>query len=207
MSLHKIQQKILQLLKEKGSFKNITLRDLGGFIGEEHPQKIKYHLSKLKEKGFINISDSDSDGRNISLAKNNSHLRKVPIIGLADCGESLIFADENIEGYLKVSNEMFSKMGDIFIIKAIGNSMNQAKINNKNIEDGDYLFVKNTKNIEDGDYVLAIVEETATVKKFKKTSDGKIVLKPESTADYPPIYLLPGDDFYINGKIVDILKK
>jgi len=52
--MHPIQEKLLKLIGEK-NIGSLTLREIGGLIGESLPQKIKHHLSQLERKGFILI--------------------------------------------------------------------------------------------------------------------------------------------------------
>ena len=53
--MHNIQQKLLELA-EKKNLGNLTLREIGGFVGETSPQKIKHHLQQLEKHGFIHIN-------------------------------------------------------------------------------------------------------------------------------------------------------
>lgn len=87
--------------------------------------------------------------------------------------------------------------------------MYRAEVNNKRIEDGDYMIVSsNDTDVKTGDVVLAIVDNKATVKKYiDDRANGQIVLAAESSLDYEPIYLHEDDNFSISGKVVAIIKK
>ena len=87
--------------------------------------------------------------------------------------------------------------------------MNRAEINGKSIEDGDYVIIDSeAKNAETGDVVLAIIDNKATIKKFiRDEKNEQIVLKADSSFDYEPIYLHPDDEFFINGKVIGVIKK
>ena len=87
--------------------------------------------------------------------------------------------------------------------------MNRAIIDGKNIEDGDFIIVdSHDKSARTGDVVLAIIDGKATIKRFIEDKlNNQIVLKADSAFDYEPIYLHPDDDFSINGKIINVIKK
>lgn len=218
--MHPIQRKLLELSKKKNLAK-LSLREMAKLIGmpQESPQKIKHHLLQLQKKGFFSLDRNqgvmnligDKSKKIEGLSEKLSTLFSIPIIGVANCGPANIFADENFQGFLKVSNKLIhrSKPDGLFIIKADGFSMNKANIEGKTIDDGDYMVVdKNSLNPRTGDIVLAIIENKATVKRFiDDRENGQIVLMADSSFDYEPIFLHPDDDFQINGKVIGIIKK
>jgi repressor LexA len=206
--MHAIQQKLLKLIERK-NIGGKTLREIGEMIDEEFPQKIKHHLSQLEKKGFIKIDKKNNriekKGRKMPVA---SPFVSIPIVGMANCGPATIFAEQNIEGYLKVSRRMVPQSNDLFAVQADGISMNKAVINDKTIDDGDYLIIDSSymapKNM---DVVLSIIDENANIKRFIRNKDGSVVLMSDSTREFPPIYVHEDDDFRINGKVVDVIKK
>ena len=86
--------------------------------------------------------------------------------------------------------------------------MDLSKIENKKINDGDYIIINaDYKDFTSGDKVLVVIDGLATVKTYKKIDDQTIGLFPESTnKEHKPIYLTPEDNFIINGKVVDVLR-
>lgn len=218
--MHLIQEKLLGLSKEKNLAK-LTLREMAKEIGmpQESPQKIKHHLLQLQKKGFIII---DRNRGVMSLVGNKprwaqgllnkaSQLFSIPIVGTANCGPATIFAEQNFQGFLKISNKLIGRTRPtgLFAIKADGSSMNRAEVSGKTIEDGDYIIVdKELLDARTGDVVLAIIDNKATVKRFiDDRQNGQIVLKADSSFDYEPIYLHPDDEFSINGKVIGVIKK
>lgn len=207
--MHSIQEKLLHLLKEK-NLTNVTLREVGTFIGEKFPQKIKHHLSQLEKKGFITI---DSKTKSISLKNQGpsdySPFVSVPIVGAANCGPATIFANENIESYLKISSNLLRKKKNIFAIKAQGFSMNKAVVNGNTIEDGDYLLIDSDDTVaRNGDIVVSVIDNMANIKRYMwDQNNNQIVLVSESSKDFPPIYVHEDDDFYISGKVIQVIKK
>lgn len=207
--MHKIQENILKLLESK-NLNGLTLREIGDFIDEKFPQKVKHHLDQLEKKGFIKIDKKNKTiSKPISLANKIHGLISVPIVGSANCGPATIFANENIEGYLKISKNILNKCKNIFAIRAQGLSMNQTKINGKNIEDGDYLIIDSSDTTpSNGDIVLSVIDDMANIKKYLWDEDNnQVVLVSESTKDIPPIYIHEDDSFMINGKVIQVIKK
>jgi SOS regulatory protein LexA len=207
--MHEIQQKLLKIINKKKVI-NLTLREIGDLINEELPQKVKHHLNQLESKGLISINRKTKE---ISIKQNNnsrsSLFISVPIVGTANCGPATIFANENIEGYLKISKNILNKFKNVFAIKAQGLSMNKASINGQTIEDGDYLIIDSDyKNAKNGDIVLSIIDEMANIKKYIwDENNNQIVLVSESHKDIPPIYIHEDDSFMINGKVIQVVKK
>lgn len=84
--------------------------------------------------------------------------------------------------------------------------MDLSTIEGKNIIDGSYLIVQKDAEINDGDTVVAVVENSATVKKIKKEKD-LIILYPESSNPLnQPIYLDKDTDTVFNGKVIKVLE-
>ena len=216
--MHKIQQKILSLAGKK-NLASLTLRKIGKLIGEKgSPQKIKHHLEKLKEKGLL-IKSIDGQKIKPMISGNIDQATKLislPIYGSANCGQALELADNTIEEYLKVSKgvlgkDLLNKIKDLFVLKAVGNSMNGANINNESIEDGDYVIIdRKEKNPNNGDYIVSLIEGAANIKKFFVDEKNKqVVLISESFFDIAPIHIHKDDlnDYSICGKVVKVMKK
>ncbi len=207
--MHTIQEKLLKIISNQ-NIGALTLREIGELVGEKYPQKIKHHLMALEKKGFIKIDKKNNliqKTQNVS-TKTTSLFVSVPIVGMANCGPATIFAEQNITGHLKVSRKMLSKSNDLFAVRADGISMNKAVINHKTIEDGDYLIIDSSylspKNM---DVVLSIIDENANIKRFIRNKDGSIALMSDSTREFPPIYIHEDDDFHINGRVIEVIKK
>lgn len=207
--MHQVQEKILKVVEEK-NLSDMTLREIGEMIGEKFPQKVKHHLDQLQKKGLIKINKA---AKTIEKISRNSlmtgNLVSVPIVGTANCGPATIFANENIEGYLKISKNILKKCKRIFAIKARGLSMNKVIIDGKNIEDGDYLIIdsENTSP-KNGDIVLSVIDDMANIKKYVwDDENNQVILVSESTKDIPPIYIHEDDSFMINGKVIQVIKR
>lgn len=207
--MHPLQEKLLKLIDSR-EIGGLTLREIGQLISERLPQKVKHHLTQLEQKGFIIIDTRNSKiNRTTSQKISDDIFFTIPLVGSASCGPAAIYADENIEGYLKISKRFISRQKGIFAIKAQGNSLNKANVNGKNIEPGDFVLVdENQTSPKDGDYVLSVIDGLANIKKYRKDSaNDRIVLLSESTQSFNPIFIHAEDDFRINGKVVGVIKK
>lgn len=217
--MHLIQEKLLELSKKENLAK-LSLREMARCIDmpNESPQKIKHHILQLQKKGFLKIDrikgimdrTSGLPDWSTGLVKKMNSLFSIPIVGTANCGPATIFAEQNFQGFLRTSSKLIgrSKPNGLFAIKADGFSMNRAEINGKKIEDGDFVIVdKEDISASTGDVILAIVDNKATIKRFvDDRKNGQIVLKADSFYDYEPIYLHPDDEFFINGKVIGVIK-
>lgn len=208
--MHKVQEKILSVM-ENHDLSKMSFREIGGLIGEkDSPQKVKHHIMQLQEKGLVRLDQHNKPVKKISRGKiRNSDLVSVPIVGTANCGVATIYADQYIEGYLRISRKILERVRNIFAIKAVGPSLNKANIGGNSIEEGDYVVIdREDKSPTNGDYVLSVIDEVANIKKYVRDKDNdRIILLSESTEDYPPIYIHPDDSFVINGKVVQVIKK
>ena len=212
--MHEIQQKLLKMAGEKNLGK-YTLREIGGFVGEESPQKIKHHLQQLEKKGFLRIDKANGMVEKVSHGVAHGFLKgarllTIPILGSANAGPATIFAEANIQGYLRVSSTLMGRRSEhrIFALKVDGPSMNKAEVNGKKIEDGDYIVIDSgERHAKDGDIVLSVIDGMANVKKFYVDKENnQILLMSDSTQDFPAIHIHQDDDFSINGKVIGVIK-
>lgn len=202
--MHPIQQKLLDLARHE-ELDNMSLRAIAKRIGEDHPQKIKFHIEQLSKKGFIDVDENGS----YHVSRPSGNLIQLPILGRANCGEALAWADEQLLGFLKLSPSVVSEeRNETFIVKAVGNSMNRCSVNGMAINDGDYVVISGDDTIpSSGEYILATVDGKANIKKYVRTPDGLILLVSESSEENPPIVVDPRDkdSFIINGKVIRVI--
>ncbi len=205
--MHELQKKLLRLAVEK-NIELMTLREMGEYVGETHPQKIKHHLDQLRNKGLLTHGNKP---RSIGAHNQTTRMISIPILGAANCGDPRQVAIENFEGYLTVSPRMIPKKKQLFAVRALGSSMNKANFAGKSIEDGDYVIIDSEdREPKNNDYVISIIDGAANIKKFcRDTQNNQIVLLSESTKEFPPIYIHEDDfvDYMVNGKVVQVIKK
>ncbi|MFA6365287.1 MAG: S24 family peptidase [Candidatus Paceibacterota bacterium] len=215
--MHEIQEQLLKLAGEK-NLGQYTLREIGAFIGETSPQKVKHHMTELQKKGLLKVDKAKGIIKKAKQEWEKSFsgegmLLSIPILGAVNAGPAQIFADTNIEGFLKVSSALLNpaprNTQTFLALKVVGPSMNRAEINKKRIEDGDYVIVDIAdRNVKDGDIVLSIIDGMANIKRFRHDKEnGHVVLMSESTKDFPPIFIHESDNFMINGKVIQVIKK
>ena len=134
----------------------------------------------------------------------------MPILGSANAGPATIFAEGNISGYLRISRNDLNRKNGVFALRVDGDSMNKAKINGKNLEEGDFVLIDSEyKNPKNDDYVLSVIDGCANLKKFERDAKtGTIRLLSESkNPKHKPIYVSSEDDFMVNGRIISVVKK
>ena len=128
------------------------------------------YLERLKERGLIRKMPDKK--RSLTLKTGNFNYKSVPIIGTIRAG-SPIFAVENLDGYCPIPADMNCGENS-FALKVVGNSMINA-----GIKENDTIIVRGQETANNGEIVVALVEDSATVKRFYKR-DGKIILHPEN---------------------------
>lgn len=215
--MHHLQQKILQLAQEI-DVSNLGLKKLGKQIGVESPQQVKHHIVQLEKNGFIELDKGKNriiKILNKQMFNKGKKLFKIPLLGMANCGDATAYADQHISDYLPVSESILGRSNakGLFAVEAVGDSLNAAEdLKDGPIESGDYVIIDSTKNVpSSGDYVLSIIDGLANLKRFYKDDQNKIIkLVSESKQKMPPIVLHPSDlnttGYTINGKIIKVIK-
>lgn len=204
--MHSIQKKLLKLAGQY-NLGILSYREIGKLIGESHPQKVKYHLEQLEQQQLI---QSNAEGKTIKKTVIDKGIISIPILGSADCGPATFFADENIEGYLRISSKIVPAKEGLYALKAVGNSMNNADIKGKSLEDGDYAIIDSRiATPENRDYVVSVIGGLCNIKRFIMDAiHNQIVLISESLHDFPPIYIHPDEtDYFVCGRVIDVIKK
>ena len=153
----------------------------------ENSNSKKSYISK--ESAILKVSESNEEyGKMLS----------IPVLGNMACGYPL-FAEENIETEISISSKLIKKNKNYFILRAVGNSMDKA-----NIDDGDLVLIRQEQTAENGDKVVALIDDEATIKEFCDQGD-MIVLKPQSSnKEHQPILL--ARDFKIQGIVESVIK-
>lgn len=212
--MHDTQAQLLTMARYQDLGK-LSLRQIAKLIDADgRPQIVKYHLRELEKAGLIQLNLESGVIKPVKRGLVNNIKKlfySLPIVGSANCGPATIFADERIEGYLKVSAKLLPhRKQDLYVLVADGPSMNQAEVQKgMTIEDGDFVVVdKSQTAAKNGDIVVAVIDGMATIKCYKEDKKNKrIVLEARSTEKYLPIFIHEGDDFAISGKVVDVIKK
>lgn len=151
-----------------------TVREIHAGIGLAVGTVYRY-LSYMRENGMIDFNGC----RNITTREAKITKRettRVPVLGVISCGVPK-FAEENIEEYVRLPVALFGK-GDFFILRANGDSMIEA-----NIEDGDLVVIRQQNYAEPGQIVVALIEDDATLKRYYPEPEKRRVrLHPENSS-------------------------
>ena len=194
------QQQILDYIKEEILKKGYppTVREICEKVGLSSTSSVHSHLNTLEENGYIKRDSSKTRAIEIvdddEFAIQRREISNIPIVGRVAAGEPLL-AVENIENYFAIPTEFLPNM-DTFILKVHGDSMI-----NVGFFEGDYLIVEKTEDARNGDIVVALLEDSVTVKRFYKEADH-IRLEPEND-DYEPIIC---QDCQIVGKVYSLYR-
>ncbi len=148
------------------------------------------YLQKLKDEGYLNRTPN----RNRALSFKKSTSVNIPLIGTVTAGQP-IFAYENYEDFYSFPAGSFSG-SDLFMLRVQGTSMIDA-----GILDGDKIIVRKQETAENGDIVVALIDDSATVKRFFK-KDDHFVLHPENETMSDIIV----NDVAILGKVVGLIR-
>jgi repressor LexA len=189
-----------------------SLGELQEKLGFKSKRGVVNHLIALENKGYIFRS---SEPRGIKLLDETDdsnieyeYLIGIPIFGYANAGTPLVMAEEEALGLLKVDKNLIGKKAekDLFALIVKGDSMNERDLDGIKVEEGKYLIVDKEAEVQDGDVVVAVIDNSATVKNISLNTKDMVVLYPESNnPKHQPIYLDSNSDFLINGKVVKVL--
>lgn len=179
-----------------------SIREIGTEFGMSSTNGVRYHLNVLSEAGLI-VREKGTF-RGIRMAEeSNRDLREVgnlPVLGRVAAGQPIL-ATEDIECEVKLDKTLFglSDADEVFGLRIHGDSMKDVGIMNDDI-----AIVRRQEDARDGDIVVAMVEEEATVKRYRR-HNGAVHLEPENSA-YDPI-ILSGDNGHLSiiGKVVGVL--
>lgn len=173
-----------------------SVREIQRELGYRSPRSAAVIVENLIETGRI-ARKADGRLRLIQdLPESETHARTVlvPIVGKVACGTAML-AEENVEAFIPVSTALAKPGHRHFLLRADGDSMNAAGINN-----GDLLLIRQQSTADTGQHVVALIDDRATVKEFHRSS-GTVVLKPRSNSSkYRPIILT--SDFQIQGVVL-----
>jgi len=208
------QQKIINLAKKKDISK-MSFREIGRELSIPNPQTVIYHLEQIKKKGLLYFDTKKRQRVAKPKAFVVDNFFNIPVLGSANCGPATELAQENIQGYLRISQKLIkrSKPDGLIAIRAVGDSLNDAKIgpDKDSIDDGDYVIVDCKKQPDNGNYVLSVIDGAANFKKFFKDDKKREVrLVSESKREIPPIILHESDinssGYMVNGIVIKIIK-
>jgi repressor LexA len=180
-----------------------TLREIADGLGISSSNGARSLVEVLERKGVLERRPGLSRGLVITdgvESEDMRGIRKVPILGQVAAGAPIL-AEENLEGYVRVDEELIGAQNHSFALTVKGDSMINA-----GIFDGDTVIARLQATAVTGDLVVAILDDEATVKFFFPDSE-KVRLEP-ANPNYEPIMVdLRSTPFRIAGKVTALVRK
>lgn len=185
-----------------------SLNELKEKLGISTKRGVVVHLDALERKGFIFRT---SQPRGIHMVENDDqivydYLVGVPILGYANAGLPMVSAEEENLGILKIDRNILGRKKNLFSLIVKGDSMDLAEIGGERLDNGRYIIIQKDAEFEDGDIVVAIIDNCATVKRFKRGKNMVILYPHSSNPLNQPIYIDENTESLINGKVIKVLE-
>ena len=174
-----------------------SVRDICEAVHLKSTSSVHAHLETLEKNGYIRRDPTKP--RAIEIIDDNFNLTRrevvnVPLIGQVAAGQPIL-AVENITNYFPIPAE-FLNNSETFMLNVKGDSMI-----NMGIYDGDMIIVRRQQTADNGEVIVALVDDSATVKRFYK-EDGHYRLQPENDFMDPIIV----DNVEIVGKVIGLIR-
>ena len=198
--ISKKQSEILEFIKSEVLQKGYppSVRDICEAVALKSTSSVHAHLETLEKNGYIRRDPTKP--RAIEIVDDNFNLTRrelvnVPLVGTVAAGQPLL-AVENIDSYFPIPQEYLPNK-QTFLLRVKGESMINA-----GIFDGDDVLVAQQQDAKNGDRVVALVDDSATVKTFYREKDH-IRLQPENDSMDP---ILVYGDLKILGKVIGVIR-
>lgn len=194
------QKEILAYIKEEILKRGYppAVREICEAVHLKSTSSVHSHLETLEKNGYIRRDPTKPRAIEIcddSFQMVRKEMVSLPVIGNVAAGQPIL-AEENIESYFPIPAEMVPNGEPSFILKVRGESMINA-----GIYDGDQIFVQSCREAHNGQIVVALLEDSATVKTFYR-EDGHIRLQPENDTMAPIIV----DDCSVIGRVFGVFR-
>ena len=198
--ISKKQQEILDYIKSEILNRGFppAVRDICEAVNLKSTSSVHSHLETLEKNGYIRRDPSKP--RAIEIIDDNFNLVRrevvnVPILGSVAAGQPLL-AVENVENYFPIPAE-YMPNAETFMLNVKGDSMVEV-----GILDGDQVIVEKRSTARNGEIVVALVDDSATVKTFYKEA-GFYRLQPENESMEP---IIINGEVQILGKVIGVLR-
>lgn len=198
--ISKKQQEILDYLKREIMSHGYppTVREICDAVHLKSTSSVHSHLESLEKNGYIRRDPAKpraievvDDAFNVT----RREVASIPLVGQVAAGVPILAA-QNIESYFPLPAD-YMPQNPAFMLRVKGTSMINAGINN-----GDLLLVEEQKTAQNGDIVVAMIDDSATVKRFYREK-GYIRLQPENDSMDP---IIVKDHLQIIGKVFGVLR-
>jgi len=173
-----------------------SVREIGEAVSLKSTSTVHGHLKRLEKKGMIKRDPSKPRALEIGeLSASKKEMINIPIVGKITAGLPIL-ATENIEDTFPIPLDYIKHDRELFMLRISGQSMV-----NVGIRDNDLAIIERAETARNGDIVAALIDDSATIKRFFKEKDH-IRLQPENDTMDPIIV----DDCKILGKLVGIFR-
>ncbi|RKJ00972.1 transcriptional repressor LexA [bacterium D16-54] len=194
------QQEILEYIKNTILKKGYppTVREICEAVRLKSTSSVHSHLETLERNGYIRRDPTKPRAMEIlddTFGLTRREMVQVPMIGTVAAGQPIL-AEENIEDYFPIPAELLPN-SQTFMLRIKGNSMI-----NVGIFDGDQVIVEQTSTADNGDIIVALIDDSATVKRFYK-EDGHYRLQPEND-EMDPIIV---SELNVLGKVIALFRR
>ena len=180
--------------------KSPTLREMRERFQVKSDNSILKHLKALKEKGYLEKDDTPRGIKLLNSVKEKlqtaSNMIRIPLLGTIPAGGPVI-SDEHVIDYFEVGSDMLKKPQGSFAFTVSGLSMIDA-----GILEGDFVIANRDIEAKDGDIVVALVDGSNTVKRYRK--NGNHVWLEAANPDYNDIQ--PGEYLEIQGVVTSVIR-
>lgn len=172
-----------------------TMQEIADEMGMTK-SNVSGYVKEMAERGMLVINNRWRGICTNKIQKTLGSICRLPIIGTIACGTPML-AEENIESYVTISSSLLGA-GDYFILRASGNSMLKA-----DIEDGDLVLVKQQQEALPGQIVVALIDDSTTLKRYYLDEERQqVCLHPEND-EMEDMYF---DYIEVQGVVKKILK-
>jgi repressor LexA len=173
-----------------------SLRKIADAIGYPSPRSVQLMLERLAKQGLLKYENGVIE-LIAELGEPGERTVDVPVVGAVACGLPTL-ADQNPEAWVSISTRIARPGHKYFFLRAEGNSMDLS-----GIQDGDLVLIKQQAIANQGERVVALIDESATIKHFHRTGEH-VVLKPNSS-DKTCKPIVVTDDLIIQGIVVAVI--
>lgn len=189
--LIKVMDYIRKFSEENGYTPSV--REIGKECGIKSTATVHSYLEKLQNRGYLNKATNKK--RSVTIGKSSGV--SIPLVGTVTAGQP-IFAYENYEDYYTFPAGEF-RGEELFMLRVQGESMIEA-----GIFDGDKIIVRRQPTARLNEIVVALIEDSATVKRLTEMNSERIVLHPENSTMSDFIY--SPEEVTILGKVIGLIR-
>jgi repressor LexA len=171
-----------------------SLRAIAKAVGYSSPRSAQLLLERLKEKGMIREKNGSIDLTSKQASQATERTVDVPLVGSVACGSPSL-SEQDVEGVVAVSTKIAKPGHAYFILRAQGDSMDRAGIN-----DGDFVLIRQQPVAHTGENIVALINDEATIKEFRPGKSATVLMPKSTNSKHKPIILT--EDFQIQGVVV-----